>query len=124
MPQSDDLYFSEKGIAFNGTHLFSIGAKPLPPASITTPVRLYLLEGFVRCADGVHAVHRYRQEKVALARDGVPPRDLPSQFGYVTNEGGEVTHWFAPSGLLFTLTYLGKRGEEAATTPFRMPSSV
>jgi hypothetical protein len=66
-------------------------------------------------------VRRMQQDKALQVQDGVSPRDLPSQYGYVTDAAGAVTHWFAPSGLLFALTYLGRSGEEAATQPHRMP---
>jgi hypothetical protein len=87
-------------------------------------VRLYLRQEIVRCVDGTHAVHRFRQESVAIARDGVSPRDLPTHFGYVTDDAGDVTHHFAHNGLLFALRYLGRTGEEAATGAFRMPERV
>lgn len=121
MPKAETLYSAAKGIALNGEHLFSISDKPLAPASIPGSVRLYLRANFVRCSDGTHAVRRMTQERVDLAAEGISPRDLPSQHGYVTNERGEVTHWFAPNGLLYALTYLGRAGEELASEPHRMP---
>ncbi|MDF2461784.1 MAG: hypothetical protein K0Q43_19 [Ramlibacter sp.] len=121
MPKADDLYTNAKGVALDGVHLFRIGDKPVAPATLANSVRLYMRESFVRCTDGTAAVRRLQQDKTLLVQEGVGPRDLPSQYGYVTDAGGAVTHWFAPSGLLFSLTYLGRSGDEAATQPHRMP---
>ena len=122
MPKAEDLYSTAKGIALDEVHLFQIGAKPIAPASLANPVRLHLRDRVAaRCADGTAAVRRLHQDKTQHAQEGGLPRDLPSQYGYVTDAAGAVTHWFAPSGLLFELTYLGRSGEEAATQPHRMP---
>lgn len=124
MASADKLYSGSKGVTFNGVHLFSRGDKPIAPASISSPVRVYLRAEMVRCADGTHAVHRFRQEAVAIARESVSQRDLPSHLGFVANDAGDVTHWFAPNGLLYELVYLGRTGQEAATSPYRMPDLV
>lgn len=121
MPKAEELYSSAKGIAYDGVHLFKVGDKPIAPATLASPVQVVLLDGPVTCADGAAATVRVVREKQRATQMGISSRDLPSGYGYVMNAAGDVSHWYALSGLLYTLTYLGVHGQEAATGPFRFP---
>lgn len=115
--KANDLYTSAKGLCLDGQHLFAISRDNVPVSALGA-CHLHCGSITIVCKDGAHAQHTFALGVARFRSEGVYQRDLPGNFGMVSNPAGDVTHWFSPNGQLWQLTYLGQDGGELANAPF------